>query len=308
MKSKIVFSVVVSFLIIVALMTYSCDKNAKDKNKQTILKGKVNVLVDQTILPVIEDQKEVFENQYNAEVSLIGKSESEIVQLLSKDKYRLAILSRELTKDEAEIFEKKNIQPRVTPLATDAIAFVANQSNKDMQINVQDIIAFLQGKEQGNFEGLVFDNPNSSTVRYMKEIAKVNELPKRKIFSFQTNNEVIKFVSKNKGMIGIVGVNWLLQPQPEMITVVSNITVLAVKSTKLNIYVKPNQENVATGDYPLTREIKMINYQGFSGLGMGFASFIAGDIGQRIILKSGLMPIRLPSRNIIIRKGIEKKK
>jgi phosphate transport system substrate-binding protein len=52
----------------------------------------------------------------------------------------------------------------------------------------------------------------------------------------------------------------------------------------------------------------MINYQGFSGLGMGFASFIAGDIGQRIILKSGLMPIRLPSRNIIIRKGIEKKK
>ncbi len=35
-----------------------------------------------------------------------------------------------------------------------------------------------------------------------------------------------------------------------------------------------------------------VNCQGFSGLGMGFASFVAGDIGQRIILKSGLLPIK----------------
>jgi phosphate transport system substrate-binding protein len=32
---------------------------------------------------------------------------------------------------------------------------------------------------------------------------------------------------------------------------------------------------------------------------MGFASFVAGDIGQRIILKSGLLPVRMPGRNII---------
>jgi phosphate transport system substrate-binding protein len=35
---------------------------------------------------------------------------------------------------------------------------------------------------------------------------------------------------------------------------------------------------------------------------MGFASFVAGDIGQRIILKSGLLPIRIPTRNITIEK------
>jgi phosphate transport system substrate-binding protein len=307
MKKEIVIGLVFAGLVLAFSIMYSCDKTAKDKNKETILKGKVTVLVDETILPVIEDQVAVFESQYNAEITLIGKSESEIVQLLSKGKQRLAILTRELTKNEAEVFQNKNITPRVTPLATDAIAFIAHQNNKDIQISVEDVIVFLQGKDQSKFEGLVFDNPNSSTVRYMKELAKVTELPKTKIFSFQTNNEVISFVAKNKGMIGIVGVNWLLQPQPEMTSVVEQVSVLGVKSLKSEGYVKPNQEDIATKNYPLTRELKMLNYQGFSGLGMGFASFIAGDIGQRIILKSGLMPIRLPSRNIIIRKEIEKK-
>jgi phosphate transport system substrate-binding protein len=34
-------------------------------------------------------------------------------------------------------------------------------------------------------------------------------------------------------------------------------------------------------------------------IGNGVPSFVAGDIGQRIILKSGLLPVRMPGRNII---------
>jgi phosphate transport system substrate-binding protein len=54
----------------------------------------------------------------------------------------------------------------------------------------------------------------------------------------------------------------------------------------------------------LARDLYIINAQGFSGLGMGFASFVAGDIGQRIILKSGLLPVRVPGRKINIRNEI----
>jgi len=41
---------------------------------------------------------------------------------------------------------------------------------------------------------------------------------------------------------------------------------------------------------------------------MGFASFVAGDIGQRIILKSGLLPVRVPGRRINIRNEISNEK
>jgi phosphate transport system substrate-binding protein len=306
MMKKSILIGVFCFLAITILTIYSCDQNAKNKNVQTILKGKVTILVDETILPIIEDQVAVFQTQYNAEITLVGKSESEIVQLLSKGKNNLAILTRDLTKSESNFFDEKKITPKITPLATDAIAFISNKSNQDIQINLQDIVSFMNGTDQSKFSGVVFDNPNSSTVRYMKELAKIKDLPKGKIFSFKTNNEVIDFVSKNKGMIGVVGVNWLMEPLPEMQETIENVSVLTVKSIKDNIFVKPTQSDIADGLYPMTRQIKMLNFQGTPGLGMGFASFIAGEIGQRIILKSGLVPVRLPSRNIIIHKGIEK--
>lgn len=301
---KISLLVLISFLFIVV---FSCNNKAKNQEEETILKGKATILVDETLLPVIEDQKQVFENQYNASITLVGKSESEIVQLLSKNKQQLAILSRELTANEAEIFKIKKIIPRITPLATDAIAFISHKNNKDTLIGLEKVITFMRGKNQNDFKGLVFDNANSSTVRYIKELAKINVLPKEKIFSFQTNNEVIQFVAKNEGMIGVVGVNWLSQPSPEMKETVSKVKLLSVKSLINETFVKPSQDNIASGLYPLTREIKMLNYQPFPGLGMGFASFVSGEIGQRIILKSGLVPVKIPNRNIKIRNEINKK-
>ena len=304
MKNKIILFSRVSFFILV----FACNKKAKTEDSETILKGKVTVLVDETLLPIIEDQVEVFQSQYEgATINLVGKSESEIVQILSKNKQQLAILSRELTKSEAEIFVIKKIKAKITLVATDGIALISHRSNNDTLINVEDITAFIKGNDITKFKGLVFDNPNSSTVRYFKELAKIDKLPIDKIFSFKTNNEVIQFVSKNEGMIGVVGVNWLTQPSPEMSKIITDIKVLSVKFSKDKNFVKPSQDHIASKLYPLTREIKMLNYQPNAGLGMGFASFMGGEIGQRIILKSGLVPVRIPSRNIIIRKEIENK-
>jgi phosphate transport system substrate-binding protein len=39
---------------------------------------------------------------------------------------------------------------------------------------------------------------------------------------------------------------------------------------------------------------------------MGFSSFIAGDIGQRIVLKSSLLPVRTPGRKLQIRNELIK--
>ncbi|MCL9806701.1 substrate-binding domain-containing protein [Flavobacterium amniphilum] len=284
---------------------FSCNKKDTASNTDTILTGKVTILVDETILPVIEDQVMVFESQYNAKIKLVGKSETEIVKLLSEGKNDLAILTRELTKGEGYFFVKKKINPKVTTFATDGIAFISSKSDADIKIDLKDVVAFMKG-ESNKFSGLVFDNGNSSTVKYFKDLAKVDKLPTKNIYSFNTNNEVIKFVADNPGTIGVVGVNWLTQPMPDFEETVDRVSVLDVKANN-GTFAKPTQDLIASGIYPATREIKMLNYQGYSGLGMGFASFVAGEIGQRIILKSGLVPVRMPGRNIIIRKEIEKK-
>ena len=86
------------------------------------------------------------------------------------------------------------------------------------------------------------------------------------------------------------------------------VNVLSVKGVSGKNYYAPTQNNIAEGKYPLARDLYIINGQGYSGLGMGFASFVAGDIGQRIILKSGLLPVRVPGRKIIIRNKISNEK
>jgi phosphate transport system substrate-binding protein len=59
---------------------------------------------------------------------------------------------------------------------------------------------------------------------------------------------------------------------------------------------KPYQAYIKTKEYAFTRSVYMINRQTRAGLGMGFVSFVAGDKGQLIILKSGLIPSIAPVR------------
>ena len=81
---------------------------------------------------------------------------------------------------------------------------------------------------------------------------------------------------------------------------VEKVNILRVKGLTGEASFLPTQNDIAEKKYPLARDLYIINCQGYSGLGMGFASFIGGDIGQRIILKSGLVPVRTPGRKLLI--------
>ena len=293
-------------LILFVFLFAMCNQKSKSEaDKETILKGSIDITVDETIKPIVDDQVAVFEGTYyGAKITVTPKSEAEVINDLLNQKAKVVIVTRDLTQEEKDKFEKSKIKPRVTRFATDAIAFISNKSNNDTLIALKSVIDFMQGKPDSRIKGLVFDNPNSSTVRYMKELAKVKNIPAAGVFSFKTNDEVIKFVSENDGMIGVVGVNWLSQPSSNMTDVIKKINILSVKGLNDDKYYSPTQNDLAEVKYPLARDLFIVNCQGYSGLGMGFASFIAGDIGQRIVLKSGLLPVKTPGRKLKIRSQI----
>ncbi len=288
-----------------AALAVRCNKNSGN-NKETILEGKATILTDETLKPIVEDQLAVFENDYNAHITLIAKSEAEAVNALLKDSANIAILSRSLTPEEMQVFNKKKIIPKITKFATDGIALIRNKSNKDTIVALNDVLDFMKGQKVSGITGLAFDNPNSSTMRYLCDLAGLKMPPANGIYSFHNNSEAIKYIAENDGMIGVIGLNWLMQPSPEMQPYMKNISVLSVRGKGDNYYY-PTQNNIAEGKYPLARDLFVVNCQGFSGLGMGFASFVAGERGQRIVLKSGLLPAKIPGRKILIRNSINKK-
>ena len=81
---------------------------------------------------------------------------------------------------------------------------------------------------------------------------------------------------------------------------------MSVKDIDKSEYFSPTQNDIAEMKYPLARELYIVNCQGFSGIGMGFSAFVTSDVGQRIILKSGLLPVKVPPRELLIRNKINK--
>ena len=270
----------------------------------TLRTGKVNIVVDETFAPLIADQAYVFESTYTeSKLNMIYRPENDVLKLFLTDSVRMAILSRELTSNEAKFYENKNIKLRVNRFAIDGLALIINRTNLDSLVTVEEIISVMQGKKS-RIKNLVFDNPNSSTVRFLKELAGVKELPKSGIYALNSNPEVINYVIDNPGAIGVIGINWIIQPEEDMEEVVKGVKILGVKNLPgkpgSDGYYKPNQNDLAEEVYPLTRNLYIVNGEGKSGLGTGFATFIAGERGQRIVLKSGLLPDSLPSRQVII--------
>lgn len=292
---------VLSYLVILVLFN-SCQSNQQEKQSYT--SGQEQILVDETFAPIIEDQAFLFESTYpNAKLDLVMKSENELLNLFLADSIQVAIISRLLKDEEKKHFESRNIKIRLNRFAIDGIALITHNSSKYVNVDVEDIINTLKG-ETSSLESLVFDNANSSTIRYFKELASIDKLPSTGIYALKSNADVIKYVHNNPGSIGVVGVNWMVQPPIELEPVVTDLKILGVKNIAgrpgSDAYYKPNQNDIALEKYPLTRSLYIINCEGGAGLGTGFASFIAGDRGQRIVLKSGLLPDSIPSREVNI--------
>lgn len=256
----------------------------------------------------MEEQVAVFEHLYDrTKVELTSAQENQIISKLLNREVEVAVLTRQLTEQENEFFKARKFTPRVYKFATDAVAIVVNRQVSDSVITLDHIIRIMRGEETaGSLNSLVFDNPNSSTVRLLKDLADVDSLPGKGVYALKSNLDVLKYVYETPQSVGVVGVNWIVRPDNNTRKYVDGIKVLAVKGRSGERmdkgYYKPTQSNLADSLYALARSVYIVNAEPRKSLGMGFAAYLTGESGQRVILKSGLLPDSLPSRELIIRK------
>lgn len=293
-----------------AASLWSCsnrENNSQSGENRTIVSGQLQVLTDETLLPIMEEQVAVFEHLYRrADVELAGARESQVISKLLNREVEVVVLTRLLTEEETAFFKARKFVPQVYKFATDAIAFVVNKQVSDSTITLDHITEILRGNAGiGSLSRLVFDNPNSSTVRLLKEIAGIDSLPTTGVYAMQSNPEVLKYVYETPQSVGVVGINWIARPDSSIQKYIDGVKVLALKGRQGERggdgYYKPSQSNLAENLYALARPVYIINAEPRKSLGMGFAAFLTGESGQRVVLKSGLMPDSLPPRELIIR-------
>lgn len=288
-----------------------------DKKIDTPTSGTINIVADETFSPIIAAEAEVFQVLYNrTKLNISYLPEVDAIRALLNDSARMIVTSRDFTENEKAIFKQQKITPRATHIATDAIALIVNRANADSLLLLDQVKALIKGeittwKQLGNNNSLgeiviVFDNKNSGTVRYMKELSGVSELNSKNTFASKSNPEVIEYVRKNKNAVGIIGVNWISDRDDTVAhDFLQTIRVVGIASSKTDAekgdYYQPYQAYMARGYYPLTRKLYVLSREARTGLATGFTTFIASDRGQRIILKSGLLPATAPVRIVEIK-------
>lgn len=303
--------------IVVLLALSACRSKSKEGQTDTYSSGVIAIAADESFEPIIQEEIDVFESLYPlAGIVPRYTTEVEAINLLLKDSVRLAIATRTLTEEEMNSFHSRKFYPREIKLATDALALIVNRANPDSLLSVRDFSRILTGeaktwKQVNSNSGLkdiqvVFDNKNSSTVRFaMDSVCGGKPLATENVSALKTNQQVIDFVAKNPAAIGVIGVNWLgNRSDTTNLSFKEEIRVMAVSAedvaTPENSY-KPYQAYLYYGNYPLARPIYAILNDPRNGLPWGFTSFMTSDKGQRIILKSGLVPATQPVRIVHVK-------
>lgn len=305
-------------ILLFFLLLCSCkDKKSTDGWTDTLNSGSIPVAIDEGFKPIIEEERAVFEGLNSAvHIKPIYCSEVDAINKLLKDSVRLVVATRRLSPKEIQSFNSRKFYPREVLMAYDAVGLIANNQNPDSLITVDQVRKILTGKitkwkeiypksKLGNIQ-IVFDNPNSSTVRFAKDsICLGKPFATKGINAQKTNLEVFDYVSKTPNAIGIIGVNWLgVKSDTTNLTFKKEVRVMAVSKEDVadpsNSY-KPYQAYIALGDYPFYRAVYVLLNDPRQGLSSGFANFLTADKGQRIILKSGLVPATQPVRIVNVK-------
>lgn len=226
--------------------------------------------------------------------------------MLLHGKAWLVFTARDYKPAERNSLKAQQYLPTSFSIAYDALAFIVNNNNVDTLLSVKDVQDIMNGKvtkwsqlDKRNNKGtitVVFDNPKSSTVHFIEDsVLGGKPIINKNVAAVKKTAEVIKYVEQNPDAIGIIGNNWLNDKRDTTnLTFKRNIRVMSL--SKIHPATpqssrKPYQYYIYNGEYPFIRTIYALLNDPRQGLPWGFAHFIQGPKGQRIVMKTGLLPV-----------------
>jgi len=307
-------SKMVLFFAGIALIT-SCVNQGKKVLDETPTRGNIKITVDESFQPLLDTEVFTFTHLYtSAYVTPLYKPEFDVINDFMNDSVKVIVTSKKLSDYQVQYLRESQTIARTTTFAYDALALVTNKANYDTLINYNTIKDIFLGKIK-NWNGVnpksrlgeikvIFDNTKSGNIRFFKELFEIKDSLAENFFAVNSNPEVIEFVSRNNNALGIVSVNWISDKDDSLsMSFVKKINVLAVSQPYFNdgSYYRPYQGSIYDKSYPFVREIYLISRETFTGLGSGFINWACAEQGQRIVLKSGLVPATMPIRLVQIK-------
>lgn len=305
-----------------------CGTGSQGPAKDTYSSGSISIATDATLQPLIAQELAVFDSTYpDANITPIYTTEAEAFGLLMKDSVRMVVATRGLYPPEEDAFKQTQVTPRVQVLAYDALVLVINKSNPDSLMSLPELKGVLTGTyatwtklhaaqlspnqaprppSTKDSIRVVVDHAQGSTARYLIDSVLGKGTTPQQLFAVGSHDKVLDYVAQNPHAIGVVGLLYVADLRENLNDLELNPRVRLVRlarqpSENPKDYYLPYQVSIARDNYPMWRTIMAIRREAYNGLGTGFTSFLAGDIGQRIAARLDLLPYQKISRRVELR-------
>lgn len=324
----------VIYLILVALLSVGVSSCGGDPTKKkyvdTPTSGLTTIICDNSFENIMQQEIDVFEYQYpEAYIIPYYTNEKVAIDSLLSLNSKTIVIPRDLTEKEVSYLKSKRKRPRSMKIAIDAIALIVNPENTVNALALQEIAEILSGEttewnqvepsKLGKIE-VVFDHEGSSVVQYMRDSLLHGQNFGPNVFAQDSIEGVFEAVRTHKNAIGIIGVSWISSDmrsqsvsaeqwardmdKEEVVNLDfdKQVKVLAVRRNDCIDAYKPYQAYIFDGSYPLHRPIYMITTGVPGSLASGFYSFVTSPNGQKIILKTGVLPAVVHPRIVTLTK------
>ncbi len=296
------------FILFCAVLLTACDSNNNPfvYQKDAHGRGKAHIYVEESFKPLFMTSISTFESQYpKAKVTANFSAENQIIAAFYANKTKTIVITRNFNTKEKEYLKSKNVSYRSDKIATDAVVIIMHPSMTDTILSVAQIKRLLSDNDarlpsNANPTQIVFDQKGSANFNYLTNMLQIDQLSTR-VSALKSNEEVINYVKTHPGAMGIIGLNWISdQDDPTSQSFMDGVRVASVFSNNPSDACKPYAGFIYTKEYPLIRDIWVINKGRRSGLHTGFVLFMKkDDKGQLIIQKSGLVPALTPVRLVL---------
>jgi phosphate transport system substrate-binding protein len=305
----------IHYLLLGLMFSFVSCKSRNTGLQETPTRGNIKITADESFLPLIDTEVFTFTSLYtSAEVKPQYKPEFDVINDFMNDSVQVIVTSKKLTDDQIQYLRDTLIVPRTITFAYDALALVINKENKDTLIKYESVKDIFRGraltwkdldpKSKLGKINVIFDNTKSGNIRYFKELFEIKNELADNFFAVNSNPEVIDYVSGNPDALGIVSVNWISDKDDSTsMSFIKKVKIVAVSRAFIDdgYYYRPYQGSIYDKSYPFVREIYLITRETFTGLGAGFIQWATSEQGQRIVLKSGLVPATMPIRLVQIK-------
>jgi phosphate transport system substrate-binding protein len=301
MKKKILLILVLCCAILVLC---GCQKEPEE----TTTKGTIHLFFPESVAPAMSGEVTAFMNQYReAGANVTGESVTNeaAVNRFMKDTLRLTFSTRRLTVSEKEAATKVSPDFEEILVAYDGVAVVVNKKNAVEEMTTAEIKDILSGKTNrwnklSHAKGMrgavtIVLQDSADNALYLKSRLGLSQFtPALKNASSEL--EVIDAVAKDRTAIGFVSTAWLdsVKTSVKAVTLssvgVESDTAYTVAPEAVGKFFSSHPAYIYQKYYPFWRTIYAYCRTPYSNIAAGFASYVAGAEGQKLLLSKGVVP------------------